>query len=157
MIYCSNCGKELKGAKNFCSNCGYSNLDTDEEPTTKHEDDAFETEPVSDPDGPVSAGDDVPGSGDMNEIPADAIIVDKTCTQCGEKGEKKCFFCNLYVCDRHLVNMQVLADKAGFGDIITACGNCADSKNNKQPTEAEAKKIGFFFKIKEYHQWAILQ
>jgi hypothetical protein len=53
--------------------------------------------------------------------------------------------------------MQVLADKSAFGDVITACGDCADMKSGKQPTEAEAKEIGFFFKVKPYHQWTIMQ
>ena len=146
MVYCTKCGKELSGAKRFCSYCGYP-IENDE---------GVEVEPIS-------------GSHEQGEkfeqqtvefsdakIPEAAIKVNKDCIECGTKSETKCFFCNTYICDRHSSKMQILADKSAFGDVIIACGSCADQKRNTQPTEAEAKEMGFFFKVKPYHQWTIL-
>jgi hypothetical protein len=145
MSYCTKCGKELIGAKQFCSNCGYP-TEPDEEVSPRSE--SHEVEPISE----TSDQEDY---SDAN-IPDAAIKVNKDCIECGAKSETKCFFCSTYVCDRHSSKMQILADKSAFGDEIIACGNCADQKRNTQPTEAEAKEIGFFFKVKPYHQWTIL-
>jgi len=145
MSYCTKCGKELFGAKKFCSNCGYP-TEPDEEVSSRSE--SAEVEPI--PEGIVQ--DDY---SDAN-IPDAAIKVNKDCIECGVKSDTKCFFCNSYVCNRHSSNMQILADNSPIGNDILACGGCADQKRNTQPTEAEAKEMGFFFKIKPYHQWTII-
>ena len=145
MAFCSKCGEELSGAKKFCSYCGFP-VPIDLEGDTSSE---FEGEALDE----IAEAEVVQTA----EVPAGAILVNKRCNDCGESCETKCFFCHTYICDRHSDNMQILADKAKFGDVVVACGNCSDAKSTKQPTEAESKEMGFFFKIKPYHQWTILE
>jgi hypothetical protein len=159
MAYCSKCGEELTGARKFCSYCGFPvPLDLEEGGSREFEGAALEVDPLSERGGTdESRQDQEPREQGDADIPPAAILVNKECSDCGEKCDTKCFFCNIYVCDRHSDQMQILADKSKFGDVVVACGNCSDMKRNKEPTEAEAKEMGFFFKVKPYHQWTILE
>ena len=78
------------------------------------------------------------------------------CIVCNTKTDDICFFCDYAVCTTHSVKMQVFADKAKFGNIIPSCPDCSKKKTGKEPTKDEAAEIGFFFNIKPYHEWKIL-
>ncbi len=92
-----------------------------------------------------------PGTKVKSKIPKST-----TCLMCNTKTEDICFFCNYAICSQHNVNMQVFADKSSFGNVVRSCPECADKKKDRQPTEDEAAEIGFFFNIKPYHEWKIL-
>ncbi len=175
MIYCSNCGHELSGAKKFCSNCGYRI--SDEEIELASESKSTVKKPTSD----VKFKE----LGDINkdlieeEEPREAEILAKPsytsrpvppgtkvkekipkstrCSVCGVTTNDICFFCDWAVCNHHDIKMQIVTDTGKFGNIITSCPDCAKRKNGRQPTQEEAAEVGFFFKIKPYHEWKIQQ
>jgi hypothetical protein len=79
-----------------------------------------------------------------------------TCVVCNSKSEEICFFCDYAVCPTHSLKMQVYTDSAKFGNIIQSCPECSKQKDGKQPSKDEAAEIGFFFNIKPYHEWKII-
>ena len=92
-----------------------------------------------------------PGATVKSKIPKS-----KNCQVCNTKTEDICFFCDYGICKQHRINMQVFADNAKFGNVIQSCLECGQKKNGKQPSKDEAAEIGFFFNIKPYHEWKIL-
>ena len=168
MAFCSNCGQELDGAVRFCSNCGHK-IDDDEheliQRTVGAKGDIGDTDHDSGPSGARGSkdiSDERPRAEvtDIN-IPPGAKVKAKIpkstqCNVCNIKTDDICFFCEYGICNTHGVKMQIFADNAKFGNVIQSCPECADRKNGKQPTSEEAAEIGFFFKIKPYHEWKVL-
>jgi hypothetical protein len=79
------------------------------------------------------------------------------CSVCGSKTGEICFFCDWAVCKRHNVNMRIVTDTGKFGNVIQSCPDCAERKDGRQPSTEEAADVGFFFKIKPYHEWKIVR
>jgi hypothetical protein len=79
-----------------------------------------------------------------------------TCVVCNIKSNDICYFCDFAVCGRHSVGMQILADKSKLGNVIQSCPECANKRKGQQPTNEEAEGIGFFFNIKPYHEWQVI-
>ena len=176
MAYCSNCGAELRGAMKYCNKCGYQ-IDDDEYKIIKRlrpdaaedskrstldklgEDDS-EKEELKEAEVVFKPGFEKPPEMEIR-VPPGTKVKSKvpkstSCVVCNKRTEDICFFCNYAVCDKHSVKMQVLADKAKIGNVIESCPECADRKAGRQPTGEEAAEIGFFFKIKPYHEWKCL-
>ncbi len=162
MPFCSNCGEELKGARKYCNKCGYKIQDdeyellkqsstlkvTETEEANRKEEEQKDAEVVEKPTEKIVIP---PGAKVKSKIPKST-----TCLICGEKTDDICFFCDYAVCKDHSVKMQVLADKSKIGNIIFSCSKCATKKEGRQPTKDEAAEIGFFFTIKPYHEWKVL-
>ena len=180
MAFCSNCGAPLQGAMKFCSKCGYhigldeleqikksgtpqktrehyhvtqfedddNNNDMDESSDEDYNDmESAEVITKPDyPDRPIP-----PGTKVKEKIPKST-----NCSVCGTKTDDICFFCDWGICKKHSVNLQIKTDTGRFGNIIQSCPDCADHKNGRQPTEEEAAEVGFFFKIKPYHEWKLI-
>lgn len=96
------------------------------------------------------------------QVPVGAKVKTKTpkttsCLVCNLKTEDMCYFCNFALCKEHSINMQIFADKSRFGNVIESCPQCANKKQGRQPTKEEAEGIGFFFIIKPYHEWKVLE
>jgi hypothetical protein len=133
MLYCRKCGSELKGAKNFCMVCGAK------QDQIKKEDTGTVMK------APDSKKKKVEDNGE--------------CIRCGEDTEKKCFFCEGFVCRDHYNRMQaniypyeeLLGLKANGetkkinegwrGFIINACPRCSSIKTNKGLTNGELDEI----------------
>lgn len=176
LVYCSNCGEKLSGALKFCSSCGYKISDdeltqmetlrrSDEKPKDAGNfvTDDDETSDSMDIDEEYIKPAEIIDRPDYDEIPKPPGATVKTkvpqstrCSQCGIKTDDICFFCDYAVCNSHSVKMQICTDTGRFGNIIHSCPDCAGRKNGRQPTEDEAAENGFFFKIKPYHEWKIV-
>jgi hypothetical protein len=94
----------------------------------------------------------IPGTVVKSKVPKST-----TCLVCNTKTDDICFFCDFAICDQHSLNMQIFADKSAIGNVIQSCPKCAHNKEGRQPKNDEASEIGFFFKIKPYHEWKILK
>ncbi|WP_455392471.1 zinc-ribbon domain-containing protein [[Eubacterium] cellulosolvens] len=161
MVFCSNCGSELKGAMKFCKNCGYK-IEGEEykiiknSTSTEKDSNAGATKSV------VTTPKHEDYAKDKIRIPPGAKVKSKipkstTCVTCNIKTDDICYFCNYAVCKQHSVKMQIYADNSKFGNAVESCAKCAERRNGKQPTKDEAEDIGFFFKIKPYHEWKIIE
>jgi hypothetical protein len=98
---------------------------------------------------------------ERRQVPPGARVKEKIakstrCSVCGSKTDEMCFFCEWAVCDEHYIRMQIVTDTGNFGNVIQSCPDCADRRNGREPTQEEAADVGFFFKIKPYHEWKIL-
>ena len=176
LVYCSSCGQKLTGALKFCSSCGYKiskdeleYLDEDATPgrnldtrVTFEQVDASDDEDVEDVEELKSA--EVLGQPESDETPRPPGTVVKAkiplstrCSICGIKTDDICFFCDYAICTQHNVKLQISTDTGRFGNVIKSCPDCAGRKEHKQPTEEEAAENGFFFKIKPYHEWKIVE
>ena len=192
LVFCSNCGQELTGAKKFCTVCGYQ-LSMDEyravsqdekdraythhkkeevkntKPTyskDEYEDDEDDNEVVEEEleDASEIKSAEISGrpSNGYTKTPPGTIVKEKIpkstlCTICNTKTDEICFFCDWAICKRHSVNMQIVTDTGRFGNVIQSCPECANIKNGRQPTQEEAADVGFFFKIKPYHEWKVVR
>ena len=165
MVFCSNCGKEIVGSAKFCNSCGYK-ISEEELNILRGKAPDAETGTKA---GAESRGKDSEvvkehKMGEYDEegrVPMGAKVKHKVpkstrCVTCNLKTDDICYFCSYAVCDKHRVKMQIFADKSKFGNAVGSCHRCADAKNGRQPTKDEAEDIGFFFKIKPYHEWKIL-
>jgi hypothetical protein len=165
LVFCSNCGKELTGQKRYCNSCGYK-ISEDEYNLIKStavdkEGGGSTTADVEGKDADITS---TPMAGDYkgnDHVPLGAKVKHKmpkstTCVTCNVKTDDICYFCSYAVCQNHSLKMQIFADKSKFGNAVGSCAKCADRVNGKQPTKDEAEGIGFFFKIKPYHEWKIL-
>jgi len=169
--FCSNCGKELKGALKFCSSCGYR-IEEDEYKaimkslkSTKKEEENY-SDIKKPPEVPVkerprSEPKDL-GKQPGIRVPPGAKVKEKipkstTCLICNVKSDTICYFCDHAICPTHSIGMQIFADNSKFGNVIQSCTKCAQRKKGRQPTNEEAQGIGFFFNIKPYHEWKILK
>ncbi len=131
MIYCVKCGSELKGAKAYCIVCG-----------AKQE--KLKTErPVAPAKKSVKKAEEESGF----------------CLKCGEETEKKCFFCNEFICREHYIRMQAnlypyeelmglqaqgekrKINEGWRGYIIFACPRCASMKSTKGLTNGEMEAV----------------
>lgn len=130
MKYCIKCGSELRGAKNFCMICG-----TRQEKAKKGE------KPI--PDRKVKSTEIETGS----------------CVKCGDETDRKCFFCDTFVCRDHYFRMQanVLSypdmqahktqdeskriNEGWRGFITFACQKCVAKKDGKELSEEETAAI----------------
>ena len=161
VVFCSNCGKELNGALKYCSGCGYK---IEEEEFNKIQESssaagAQDSKKMKDADVVVEPYKEIPPE---SRIPMGAkvkskIPKSKTCVTCNTRTDDICYFCNYAVCNQHSIKMQIFSDASKFGNAIQSCSNCATKKNGRQPTKEEAEGIGFFFNIKPYHEWKILE
>jgi hypothetical protein len=160
--FCSNCGTEINEAIKYCKKCGYKFEDF--EPSAKNNEIDTGKSPKregkieSTPTGEILRTDPEEGS---IRVPTGAKVKSRvpkstTCAVCNTKTDDICYFCDYAVCGQHNVKMQVFADKSKFGNVIESCPNCATKKEGKQPSKEEADGIGFFFNIKPYHEWKIL-
>lgn len=157
MPFCSKCGHELAGAVKFCNSCGYK-IEKDElevliKPEEVERTDEQKTEDDSDLDQPSQRYEYTPpGATIKTRIPQST-----RCVKCNTKTENICFFCNYAVCPEHSVDMQILADKVKIGGSIRSCPKCADRRDGTKPSSEEAAEMGFFFNIKPYHEWKIVE
>jgi len=172
LVFCSNCGQELIGAKRFCTKCGYKIEESDlrslkETPQSSSRDDKYDSEAYPDEDGDEESQDkNLDNEAEESHryrlrAPPDAVVKEKIpksthCLVCNTKTDDICFFCNFAICNKHNIDMQMYADNAKFGNVIHSCSECSGQKNGRQPTTDEASEIGFFFKIKPYHEWKII-
>jgi len=53
--------------------------------------------------------------------------------------------------------MKIKTDTGLFGNVIQSCPDCADRRSGSHPSQEEAAEVGFFFKIKPYHEWKIVK
>jgi hypothetical protein len=131
MKYCIYCGTELRGMKKFCIVCGKK-----QDKLQK----AIETEAPEKP-----KHEDKEEMGD--------------CVRCGDDTEKKCFFCDDYVCRAHYTRMQAnvstFAEMKEYttqeetkrinegwrGFIVYACPKCLRLKVGKKLTDDETVQI----------------
>ena len=168
MAFCSNCGTELRGAMKYCSKCGHRIEDEEYEVIKKlgagPKDSKFEGRfnRISPEESESDEEQEPEKEEEKIQIPPGAKVKSKvpkstSCIVCNTRTNDICFFCNYAVCGRHNVKMQIFADKSKFGNLIQSCPECANKKNGKQPTKDEASEIGFFFNIKPYHEWRILE
>ena len=176
MAYCSNCGAELRGAMKYCNKCGYQ-IDDEEYKIIKQsrpdaakvskkstleqlDEDNQKDEVLIKAEGVSKPGFEKPTEMEIR-VPPGTKVKSKvpkstSCVVCNRRTDDICFFCDYAVCNKHSVKMQVIADKAKIGNVIESCPECARIKAGHQPTEEEAAEIGFFFKIKPYHEWKCL-
>ena len=132
MIYCIKCGSELRGAKSFCIVCG-----TQQDKGKKE----------------IEAPSPLKKESKIKELD------EGTCIKCGEETEKRCFFCNDFICRDHYNRMQ--PNKIPYGEmnelkthkenrrinegwrgfIINACSKCSGLKMGKYLTDIEEEKI----------------
>lgn len=145
MTYCSKCGKPLAGARNFCSNCGYK------AETVKSRDDSREiiTAEIAD--------DNVMDSADGETKSGGRPPVDRSCIECDEDANQKCYFCWSNICTNHTKHMQIFINKAPFGNQVVSCRRCSDEKQGQQPTQSEAEGASLFFGVKPYHEWKLVK
>jgi hypothetical protein len=174
MVYCSSCGAELRGALKFCNRCGYrlsqDELDQLEAQTSSSGSKSSSSDSFEEVDSVDYEDDDVsevrsaevvakPYYIDSHRPPGtvvkERIPKSKTCNICGTNTDEICFFCDWGICKTHSIKMQIKTDTGRFGNTIESCPDCADRKEGKQPSQEEAAEVGFFFKIKPYHEWKI--
>lgn len=178
MAYCSNCGKKLTGALRFCSSCGYKISESEMEQIIDVSDRSKNnSENVKFAE--VEMIDDTEEEDENDEETREAEIVDRPnfrtsqippgtkvkekipkstrCSVCGMKTDDMCFFCEWAVCKKHQVTMEIESDTGRFGNTVSSCPDCAERKSGRQPTDEEAAEVGFFFKIKPYHEWKIIK
>jgi hypothetical protein len=135
MKYCIKCGSELRGAKNFCMACGAK------QDRLKKE----KAEQVTE-----------------KAIKKDKVVNSGKCIKCDEETEKKCFFCESWICRDHYLRMQAnkfpneelmgyraegntkKVNEGWRGFIISACPRCASMKHTRGLTPGEADKIKVF-------------
>ena len=187
MTFCSNCGQDLKGAMKYCSTCGYKITDAERELIKKSseiadnkenrflrnessqdssldDDDDDDLEPAEEAAESSKQQQSQPLQSQQLPVrpPPGATVKAKLpkstkCSVCNNTTDDICFFCDYAVCNTHSLNMQVFSDNAKFGNTIQSCPECADKKNKKQPSKDEASDIGFFFNIRPYHEWRIIE
>ena len=139
MLYCKKCGSELKGAKNFCIICGAKQDQIKKEQRGAAGKLAAQTE--------------------VAEKPKKKAEESGRCIRCGEDTEKKCFFCEDFICRDHYTKMQanihpyetLITLKANGetkrinegwrGFIIFSCPKCTGRKNTKRLTDGELDAV----------------
>ena len=136
MVYCSNCGAPLAGARRFCSSCGYK-LDMIKE--KKPEEEIMTAEIVD--------------GGEKDQVQS----LDTTCVECDNEASQKCYFCWANICVTHTKYMQIFINKAPFGNRVVSCRKCSDEKHGMQPLQSEAEGASFFFGVKPYHEWKLVK
>ena len=165
MSFCSNCGTELQGKLKYCSKCGYKLEIQFEDPNAEDRTSGSGAKMNEiGPDSDVTAsptGERIVSDADDRPVPPGTKVKSRlpkssTCSVCNIKTEDICYFCDYAICGQHIVKMQVIADKSKIGNIIQSCPKCATKKEGNQPSKDEASGIGFFFNIKPYHEWKIL-
>lgn len=137
MMYCYKCGSELKGAKTFCGVCGVRQTDEARKAVCE----------------PPPAREDEKAAKDKEEEETGE------CYRCGELSERKCFFCDKYICKEHITRMQantasyidmqhyikhvdkIRVNQGWRGYIIYACPRCSSIRHSKDLTEEDAEKI----------------
>jgi hypothetical protein len=153
----------LQGSLKYCSKCGYKLEEQMEDPYA--EDRGSSSGAKNNKTGsevtPSPTGERIVVEEEERRIPPGARVKSRvpkstTCSVCNIKTEDICYFCDYAVCGQHSVKMQVCADKSEIGNIIQSCPKCATKREGNQPSKDEASGIGFFFNIKPYHEWKIL-
>lgn len=134
MLYCAKCGSELKGAKKYCNVCGAR-----QSPGSKR---------VTGP----------PPELRKKEKQQEEVELGE-CFRCGQEADRKCFFCEGFICKDHVRRMQanvasrvdmehymkyndkIRINQGWRGYIINACIRCSSIKHMKDLNEDENEKI----------------
>ena len=142
MLYCKKCGSELKGAKNYCIICG-----------AKQDQIKREQKVVS---GKTDTQTQKPG---LDKKPKKKGEETGKCIRCGDETEKKCFFCEEFICRDHFTKMQAnlhpydkwvtlkangetkRINEGWRGFIIFSCPKCTGRKNTKPLTNGELDAV----------------
>ncbi len=135
-MYCFKCGSELQGAKTFCTVCGTRQTESGRRELGRP-----------------------PQKEDKKKVEEKKTEESGECYRCGELSERKCFFCEKYVCKGHITRLQ--ANTASYidmqhyvkhndklrinqgwrGYIIYACPRCSSIRQSKDLTKEETVKI----------------
>ena len=142
MMYCYKCGSELRGAKKFCKVCGARQSEAGRKGASDGTKDRqrLKVEEKSTPD-------------------KEPEVETGICYRCGYESDRKCFFCEKFICKDHIKRMQanvasyvdmqhyikhedkIRINQGWRGYIINACPRCASIKQGKDLTDDENEKI----------------
>lgn len=169
MVYCSNCGAELKELKIFCPECRFRHKPGDIQRvmrkarrdgigTPQPEEGRTREEPQEEAevyDARMAGSHYVEET--QNTGGRKVTILKEGCQFCSQNAETRCFFCLAPICNIHTDNMKIFVRNNPFGGAIKACPDCSSQMNGQTPSQQAAQKAGMFFNVKPYHTWRVIR
>jgi Zn-finger protein len=170
MVYCSNCGAELRSSKIFCPECRFRHNPTQidklarkarmkgfrppvreerSQPSRKEEESAAPEPEVYEARRAAHTFKE-----DVQERPGQKVhVLKEGCGYCERNADRRCFFCYTPLCDYHTDALKIFVRNNPFGKTIRSCSDCASERQGQTPTQQEAEKANMFFNVKPYHEW----
>lgn len=173
MVYCSNCGVELKGSKVFCPECRYRHnpgqIDKmvrkarisgyrapqarEERPESRVPSRSQPSEPEPEIYEPRKAATTLKEDSEFIREGRKVTILKEGCSYCEGNAERRCFFCYAPICNGHTDSLKIFVRNNPFGKVILTCPDCANERHGRTPSQQDAEKANMFFNVKPYHEW----